>query len=97
MAQWQKTDWRKKPRIQMPDYTDQDVLKAVEGKLAKYPPLVFAGEARSLKLELANYAPPIIKEITISSAWVFGDARRRPNSKCYYDKRGSKAVRLCFN
>ena len=54
MAQWQKTDWRKKPRIQMPDYTDQDVLKTVEGKLAKYPPLVFAGEARNLKSELAK-------------------------------------------
>ncbi|MEK9879249.1 MAG: 3-deoxy-7-phosphoheptulonate synthase class II [Paracoccaceae bacterium] len=54
MGQWQKTDWRKKPRIQMPDYTDQDVLKTVEGKLAKYPPLVFAGEARNLKSELAK-------------------------------------------
>ena len=54
MTQWQKTDWRKKPRIQMPDYTDQDKLKSVENKLAKYPPLVFAGEARNLKAELAK-------------------------------------------
>ncbi|MGA0370827.1 MAG: hypothetical protein ACO3L5_03400, partial [Paracoccaceae bacterium] len=46
---------------------------------------------------LANYAPAIIKEITIISAWVLGDASRRPNSKCYYDKRGSKALCFCFN
>ena len=54
MTQWQKTDWRKKQRIQMPEYTDQDALKSVEIKLAKYPPLVFAGEVRNLKAELAK-------------------------------------------
>lgn len=53
MAEWQKSDWRAKPRVQMPDYTDQDALNAVEAKLASYPPLVFAGEARSLKAKLA--------------------------------------------
>jgi len=53
MAEWQKSDWRNKPRVQMPDYTDQDALNAVEAKLASYPPLVFAGEARSLKAKLA--------------------------------------------
>ena len=46
---WTKTDWRAKPRIQMPDYPDQAALNAVEAQLAKYPPLVFAGEARKLK------------------------------------------------
>ncbi|SHG31076.1 class II 3-deoxy-7-phosphoheptulonate synthase [Cognatishimia maritima] len=53
MAEWQKSDWRAKPRVQMPDYTDQDALTATEAKLASYPPLVFAGEARSLKAKLA--------------------------------------------
>ncbi len=52
MAEWQKSDWRKKPRVQMPDYTDDAALKATEAKLASYPPLVFAGEARSLKAKL---------------------------------------------
>ena len=54
MTQWQKTDWRKKQRIQMPEYTDQDKLISVVSKLAKYPPLVFAGEVRNLKVELAK-------------------------------------------
>ena len=52
MSDWQKSDWRNKPRIQMPDYTDAAALNAVEGQLSKYPPLVFAGEARKLKSQL---------------------------------------------
>ncbi|MES2664766.1 MAG: 3-deoxy-7-phosphoheptulonate synthase class II [Pseudomonadota bacterium] len=50
---WTKSDWRAKPRVQMPDYPDAAALKAVEMQLAKYPPLVFAGEARRLKKQLA--------------------------------------------
>ncbi|MGR3437104.1 3-deoxy-7-phosphoheptulonate synthase class II [Thalassococcus profundi] len=52
MTEWQKTTWRTKPRVQMPDYTDTAALNAVEAQLAKYPPLVFAGEARKLKTAL---------------------------------------------
>jgi 3-deoxy-7-phosphoheptulonate synthase len=50
---WTKSDWRAKLRVQMPDYPDQAALNAVEAQLAKYPPLVFAGEARTLKRQLA--------------------------------------------
>ena len=53
---WTRTDWRAKPRIQMPDYPDAAALQAVEDRLAKYPPLVFAGEARRLRAELAEVA-----------------------------------------
>ncbi|NAZ36913.1 class II 3-deoxy-7-phosphoheptulonate synthase [Rubellimicrobium sp. CFH 75288] len=56
MAEWHKTDWRRKPRVQMPDYPDADRLKAVEQRLASYPPLVFAGEARRLKGLLGEVA-----------------------------------------
>ena len=52
-ATWTKSDWRAKPRVQMPDYIDEAALNEVEAQLAKYPPLVFAGEARHLKDELA--------------------------------------------
>ncbi|NNK78354.1 MAG: 3-deoxy-7-phosphoheptulonate synthase class II, partial [Litoreibacter sp.] len=51
---WNKSDWRKKPRVQMPEYTDAEALHAVEAQLASYPPLVFAGEARKLKAALAE-------------------------------------------
>ena len=53
---WTKADWRAKPRVQMPDYPDQAALGAVEQRLAAYPPLVFAGEARRLKKHLAQVA-----------------------------------------
>ncbi|AZQ67513.1 3-deoxy-7-phosphoheptulonate synthase class II [Silicimonas algicola] len=52
MSDWQKSGWRSKPRVQMPDYPDAQALGTVEAQLAKYPPLVFAGEARSLKKKL---------------------------------------------
>ncbi len=54
MSTWEKSGWRAKPRIQMPDYTDEAALQVVEAQLAKYPPLVFAGEARTLKRKLAD-------------------------------------------
>ncbi len=50
---WTKSAWRAKPRVQMPDYPDQAALATVEAQLSKYPPLVFAGEARTLKRQLA--------------------------------------------
>ncbi len=57
MAQnWNPTSWRNKPIQQVPDYPDQEALAATEARLAKFPPLVFAGEARRLKASLANVA-----------------------------------------
>ena len=56
MGDWIKSDWRARPRVQMPDYTDADALASVEGKLGQYPPLVFAGEARRLKKHLGAAA-----------------------------------------
>ncbi|TKW68719.1 MAG: 3-deoxy-7-phosphoheptulonate synthase class II [Paracoccus denitrificans] len=53
---WDKAGWRAYPRIQMPDYPDIPALNAVETQLAKYPPLVFAGEARRLRTHLADVA-----------------------------------------
>ncbi|MFI0395154.1 class II 3-deoxy-7-phosphoheptulonate synthase [Paracoccus jiaweipingae] len=53
---WDKAGWRAYPRVQMPDYPDPQALAAVEAQLAKYPPLVFAGETRRLKAQLADAA-----------------------------------------
>jgi len=51
---WQPNSWRKFPIKQQPTYDDQELLKKVEAELAGYPPLIFAGEARNLKRELAK-------------------------------------------
>lgn len=53
---WTPASWRDKPAKQIPQYDDAAALKAVEERLATYPPLVFAGEARALKAELARVA-----------------------------------------
>ena len=53
---WTPTSWRKKPAVQMPSYPDADVLAQVETQLGGFPPLVFAGEARKLKRQLAKVA-----------------------------------------
>ena len=51
-AEWSRASWRNKDRIQMPSYGDETSLKYVEKTLNSYPPLVFAGETRSLKQHL---------------------------------------------
>src|ERR1700759_2366567 len=53
---WTPDSWRKKPIQQVPDYPDRQALADVEKQLATFPPLVFAGEARSLKKQLAKVA-----------------------------------------
>ena len=53
---WEKRGWRAYPRVQMPDYPDQAALQTVERQLAKFPPLVFAGEARRLRATLGEVA-----------------------------------------
>jgi 3-deoxy-7-phosphoheptulonate synthase len=53
---WTPATWRNLPIEQAPVYADQDALAAVEARLATYPPLVFAGEARKLKAKLADVA-----------------------------------------
>ncbi len=53
---WTPTGWRRLPIQQVPDYPDSASLAAVERQLASFPPLVFAGEARKLKQNLAKVA-----------------------------------------
>jgi 3-deoxy-7-phosphoheptulonate synthase len=55
-ARWSPDSWRAKPAVQMPDYPEAKALADVEAQLASFPPLVFAGEARSLKKTLAQVA-----------------------------------------
>lgn len=54
---WTPQSWRNHPGQQMPSYDDNpQALKAVTDRLVNYPPLVFAGEVRALKQELARVA-----------------------------------------
>ena len=53
---WTPQAWRTKPIRQVPTYPDQAKLAEMEKTLSGYPPLVFAGEARQLKADLAEVA-----------------------------------------
>lgn len=54
MNNWTPTSWRNFPIQQQPQYTDAEALNRVEQQLGNLPPLVFAGEARALKRQLAE-------------------------------------------
>ncbi|KAG0606865.1 hypothetical protein M758_9G174400 [Ceratodon purpureus] len=53
---WSPNSWRTKNALQQPNYPDAAKLAEVENILANYPPLVFAGEARSLEERLGDAA-----------------------------------------
>jgi 3-deoxy-7-phosphoheptulonate synthase len=52
VSQWTPNSWRQKPILQQPTYNNQQALQDVEGKIASYPPLVFAEETRQLFKQL---------------------------------------------
>ena len=56
MAAWSPQSWQDKPIRQVPTYPDAGALDRVLGQLKTHPPLVFAGEARSLMATLGQAA-----------------------------------------
>ena len=53
---WAPSSWRDHPAAQQPPWPDDAALDAALKHLATLPPLVFAGEARSLTTALAQVA-----------------------------------------
>ena len=51
---WTPEGWKAFEAKHLPSYQDTAELAEAEATLSKYPPLVFAGEARALKAELAE-------------------------------------------
>src|ERR1700731_2286374 len=54
MQEWSPRSWRELPIRQVPGYADEAALAGVEETLHRFPPLVFAGEARRLQDRLAD-------------------------------------------
>ena len=52
--EWNPESWRGLPILQQPTWPDRAALGRVEAQLKRFPPLVFAGEARNLKARLAQ-------------------------------------------
>ena len=55
-SNWTPDGWKAHEARHLPVYDDAAELGAVEQTLASFPPLVFAGEARALKCDLAEVA-----------------------------------------
>ena len=53
---WTPSSWQAFPASQQPDWPDQGDLDRALKQITSYPPLVFAGEARSLQSSLAQVA-----------------------------------------
>ena len=51
---WTKSSWKNFPALQQPSWTEQEGVENVLANLSRLPPLVFAGEIRSLKQLLAK-------------------------------------------
>ena len=54
MKKWTLNSWRNSPVKHIPKYEDEQELAMVLKKISSFPPLVFAGETRSLKESLAQ-------------------------------------------
>jgi 3-deoxy-7-phosphoheptulonate synthase len=54
MKNWKINSWRNYPVKHIPEYPDKKELDRVLGKIKDFPPLVFAGETRHLKEQLAQ-------------------------------------------
>jgi len=52
--QWTKSSWRSFPAKQQPVWPDAEAVQETLKKLSHLPALVFAGESRSLKQDLAE-------------------------------------------
>ncbi|MBU0967993.1 MAG: 3-deoxy-7-phosphoheptulonate synthase class II [Proteobacteria bacterium] len=53
MSEWTKSSWQKFTALQQPKWPDQKAYQEAVDTIAKLPPLVFAGEIRDLKKQLA--------------------------------------------
>ena len=51
---WSPQTWTDFPAEQQPDWPDDTELNAVLKEISELPPLVFAGEARTLQTQLAE-------------------------------------------
>ncbi len=54
LRDWNKSSWQKYPALQQPNWPDEEKYNQVLQTIAKLPPLVFAGEIRDLKAQLAQ-------------------------------------------
>jgi 3-deoxy-7-phosphoheptulonate synthase len=55
-TEWTLESWKKFIAEQQPNWTDKQLVQKVNNEISLYPPLVFSGEVRTLKQNLADAA-----------------------------------------
>ncbi|XP_009801960.1 phospho-2-dehydro-3-deoxyheptonate aldolase 1, chloroplastic-like [Nicotiana tabacum] len=55
-TEWAVESWKSKKALQLPEYPNQEELQSVLKTIEEFPPIVFAGEARSLEERLGEAA-----------------------------------------
>ena len=55
-TEWTLESWKKFVAEQQPNWTDNELVQKVNNEISLYPPLVFSGEVRTLKQNLADAA-----------------------------------------
>lgn len=53
-TEWNKSSWKDFPALQQPKWPNEEAVNKVLANLSEMPPLVFAGEIRALKKQLAK-------------------------------------------
>ena len=65
MKKWTLNSWKNYPVKHIPSYEDEKKLNMVLKKLNSFPPLVFAGETRSLKNFDIDKPRNLAKSVTV--------------------------------
>ena len=55
-GKWSLESWKSKPALQLPEYPNKEEFESVLKTIENFPPIVFAGEARSLEERLGEAA-----------------------------------------
>ncbi|GAB2217157.1 hypothetical protein Droror1_Dr00000321, partial [Drosera rotundifolia] len=55
-AEWAPSSWKAKKALQLPEYPEKAELESVLDTISTFPPIVFAGEARTLEERIAEAA-----------------------------------------
>ena len=73
---WKKDSWKDYKALHLPHYEDLNELNSVLSTLKDFPPLVFAGEVRSLRKSLC--------EVAEGNAFLLKPSERDPSSSVSY-------------
>ncbi|KAL5056929.1 hypothetical protein RYX36_028533 [Vicia faba] len=89
-GQWTINNWKSKKALQLPDYPNQEELCVVLKTLYDLPPIVFAGEARTLEVHLGDADMGNIGQVLVIKVGRMAEQFVKPRSDSFEEKDGVK-------